>query len=396
MNNSTTKQQDDTYVAHSYARFDLVLKTGLGTVAMGENGKHYLDFTSGIGVNSLGFCDTEWANAVSAQAHHLQHTSNLYYSQPCATLAAALCSATGMSRVFFANSGAEANEGAIKAARKYASDKYGPGRSTIITLQNSFHGRTITTLAATGQAAFHQHFHPFTPGFVTVAANDIEALKQALDETVCAVMIEPVQGEGGVVPLNAQYAKELAALCGEKDVLLIADEVQTGMGRTGTLLACEQLGIRPDIVSLAKGLGGGLPIGAVLLGEKVKDTFAPGDHGSTFGGNPVVCAGANVVLSRLTPDFLAEVIAKGQKLKQGLLALPGVKAVDGLGLMLGIEFQKGIEAKAVQAAALQNGLLCLTAKHKLRLLPPLTVTSSQIDVALNLLKQVLEGELPLC
>ena len=382
------------YLAATYGRNEIALKKGEGCTVWDEDGKRYLDFTSGIGVNSLGFCDALWAQAVSAQAHTLQHTSNLFYTQPGAQLAKTLCEATGMRKVFFANSGAEANEGAIKTARKYAHDRYGEKRWKILTLKNSFHGRTMATLSATGQEGFHQNFAPFPEGFSYVPANELGALEAALDESVCAVLLELIQGEGGVVPLEPAYVKAAAALCRERDVLLMVDEVQTGIGRTGTLLACEQYGIVPDVATLAKGLGGGLPIGAVLFGEKTQEVLGAGDHGSTFGANPVVCAGANAVLDRLTPSFLSDVRKKGEKLRAGLLELPRVTGVTGLGLMLGVSLEASMEAKAVLRSAAERGLLCLTAKARLRLLPPLVVSEEEIEAALSILRGVLEEEKP--
>lgn len=390
MNSTEIKQLDAEYVLPTYGRFDLCLTSGKGCRAYSPEGAAYLDFTSGIGVNSLGWCDEEWSAAVAKQAATLQHTSNLYYTQPGAQLAKALCTATGMAKVFFGNSGAEANEGAIKAARKYSLQKYGEGRATIVSLYNSFHGRTMATLTATGQQGFHQHFAPFLPGFAYTPANDIPALGQALAGDVCAVMFEPIQGEGGIVPLEPGYLQALQALCHEKDILLIADEVQCGVGRTGHFLASQGAGIQPDIVTLAKGLGGGLPIGAVLLAEGCQTALGKGDHGSTFGANPVCCAGALVVMNRLNESFLAAVQAKGELLKNGLLALPGVQGVSGKGLMLGISFAPGIAAAGVLQAAMQKGLLCLLAKDKLRLLPPLVVTTEEITEGLSILKTVLE------
>ena len=299
MDSEKVIRRDNDYVLHTYNRNPIVIEKGHGLHAYGPEGQNYLDFTSGIGVNSLGFCDLNWAEAVSKQAHKLQHTSNLYYTAPCGKLAKKLCRRTGMSKVFFGNSGAEANEGAIKAARKYSFDHYGAGRDQIITLVNSFHGRTIATLTATGQDTFHQYFGPFNEGFVYTPAGDVEALTGLVDKHTCAIMLELVQGEGGVVALDQDFVQAVRALCDEKDLILIVDEVQTGVGRTGTFLACEQFNLRPDIVTLAKGLGGGLPIGAVLVNAKVAEGMGPGSHGSTFGGNPVVCAGANVVMDRL-------------------------------------------------------------------------------------------------
>ena len=383
--------RDNDYVLHTYNRNPIVIAKGHGAHAYGPEGQNYLDFTSGIGVNSLGYCDLDWAEAVSKQAHKLQHTSNLYYTAPCAKLARRLCQRTGMSKVFFGHSGAEAHEGAIKAARKYSFDRYGAGRDTVITLVNSFHGRTLATLTATGQEVFHQYFGPFNEGFVYAEAGDIDALAALVDSRTCAVMLELVQGEGGVVPLDAAYVQAVRALCDEKDLVLIVDEVQTGVGRTGTFLACEQYNLVPNIVTLAKGLGGGLPIGAVLLDRKTAAGMGPGTHGSTFGGNPVVCAGANAVLDRLDGAFLAGVRQHGEALRSGLEKLPHVVSVSGLGLMLGVEFEPGIPAAAVLAACRERGLLVLTAKARLRLLPPLVVTAHDIQRALVILDEVLCG-----
>ena len=383
--------RDNDYVLHTYNRNPIVIAKGHGLHAYGPEGQNYLDFTSGIGVNSLGYCDLHWAEAVSRQAHRLQHTSNLYYTAPCAKLAKRLCRRTGMSKVFFGNSGAEANEGAIKAARKYSFDHYGAGRDKVISLVNSFHGRTLATLTATGQESFHQYFGPFNEGFVYAAADDIDGLARLADEHTCAILVELVQGEGGVVPLAPDFVQAVRALCDEKDLVLIVDEVQTGVGRTGTFLACEQYNLRPDIVTLAKGLGGGLPIGAVLMNSKVAACMGPGTHGSTFGGNPVVCAGANAVLDRLDESFLAGVRAHGEQLRAGLEKLPHVTAVTGLGLMLGVQFEEGVSAGAVLDACRERGLLVLTAKTRLRLLPPLVVTAHDIERALVILDEVLCG-----
>lgn len=384
------KQLDNEYIVNSYARFDLQIDHGKNAVCYDEAGKRYIDMTSGIGVNSLGFCDEEWTAAVSAQAGKLQHTSNLYYTEPCARLAEQLSKATGLCRTFFANSGAEANEGMIKVARKYSFEKYGAGRSTILTLQNSFHGRTVTTLAATGQDHFHQYFFPFTEGFSYALANDLEDVTSKLTEDVCAVLIEPVQGEGGVVPLEKSFVQALEKICKARDVLLLADEVQTGVGRTGTFLASEQLGILPDVVSLAKGLGGGLPIGAVVCGEKTKEVLGFGDHGSTFGGNPIVSAGALVCVERTgNAAFLAEVARKGELIRGFLRNIPEVVSVTGMGLMLGIEL-KTKQAGAVVKACIEQGVLVLTAKAKVRLLPPLTITDQELQEGLCALRKVLE------
>ena len=382
------KQQDSKYIAGTYARYDLEAVKGKGARCWDVNGKEYIDFTSGIGVNSLGFCDEDWAAAVSSQAQKLQHISNLYYTQPMEDLAQGLCQRTGMNKVFFCNSGAEANEGAIKTARKYSFDHYGKGRHKIVALENSFHGRTITTLSATGQAVFHQYFDPFTDGCLFAKANDIQDIKSKLSPDVCAVMVELIQGEGGVVPLREDFVREIAALCKEKDLLLIVDEVQTGMGRTGKLLCCEHYAIKPDIVTLAKGLGGGLPIGAVLLGEKCENTLGAGDHGTTYGGDPVACAGANVVLKKLDENLLEQISQKGACLKSRLLACKKVERVDGKGMMLGIAM-KGKDSKQTAKECLERGLVVLTAKTKLRLLPPLNISREELEKGLAVLEEVL-------
>ena len=389
MDSEKVIKRDDHYVLHTYGRNPIVLEKGHGLYAEGPEGQKYLDFTSGIGVNSLGYCDLTWAEAVSEQAHKLQHTSNLYYTAPCGKLAKKLCKRTGMDKVFFGNSGAEANEGAIKMARKYSYDHYGKGRDGIITLVNSFHGRTIATLTATGQENFHQFFGPFNEGFQYVKAGDIHALAELVDRHTCAIMLELVQGEGGVMALDPEYVQAVRTLCDEKDLVLIVDEVQTGVGRTGTFLCCEHYGLKPDIVTLAKGLGGGLPIGAVLMNEKVAAGMGPGSHGSTFGGNPVVCAGANVVLDKLDDAFLANANERAVQLRTGLAKLPRVKSITGIGLMVGIEFLEGIQAADVLAACREKGLLVLTAKTRLRLLPPLTLTAHDVDLALEILGSVL-------
>lgn len=384
-----TKELDNQYVAHAYGRFDVALTKGQGSTLYDENGKKYIDFGSGIGVTAFGINDPVWTKAVEEQLHRVQHTSNLYYTAPCAKLAQLLCEKSGMKKVFFGNSGAEANEGAIKFARKYSFDKYGAGRSTIITLVNSFHGRTITTLAATGQDSFHTVFDPFTPGFKYCPANDIEALQAAATDDVCAVLFECVQGEGGVNNLSPTFVSAIAKLAKEKDILIAVDEVQTGNGRTGTYFAYQQYGITPDIVTTAKGLGGGLPIGAVLFGEKLQDTMTPGSHGSTFGGNPVVAAGACSIVERIDDDFLHEVQRKSEKIRTALAKVKGVKSISGMGLMLGIETDK--PAGEVAKACLANGLLILTAKTKLRLLPALNISDAELDEGLDILKGVLEA-----
>lgn len=384
-----TKELDNQYVAHAYGRFDVALTKGQGSTLYDEDGKKYIDFGSGIGVTAFGINDPVWTKAVEEQLHRVQHTSNLYYTAPCAKLAQLLCEKSGMKKVFFGNSGAEANEGAIKFARKYSFDKYGAGRSTIITLVNSFHGRTITTLAATGQDSFHTVFDPFTPGFKYCPANDVEALQAAATDDVCAVLFECVQGEGGVNNLSPTFINAIAKLAKEKDILIAVDEVQTGNGRTGTYFAYQQYGITPDIVTTAKGLGGGLPIGAVLFGEKLQDTMTPGSHGSTFGGNPVVAAGACSIVERIDDDFLSEVQRKSEKIRTALAKVKGVQSISGMGLMLGIETDK--PAGEVAKACLANGLLILTAKTKLRLLPALNISDAELDEGLEILKGVLEA-----
>lgn len=383
-------EMDQSYIAGTYRRFPVQIVSGQGSTLYDDAGKKYIDLGAGIAVNGFGINDASWKDAVIAQLNQIQHTSNLYYTQPQAELAELLCRRTGMKKVFFGNSGAEANECAIKAARKYASDKYGEGvRNTIITLVNSFHGRTITTLSATGQDVFHHHFGPFTPGFVHVPANDINAMRQAMNEhAVCGVMLEMVQGEGGVLPLSADFVRQTAALCAEKDILMVVDEVQTGMGRTGTLFAYEQFGIHPDIVSTAKGIAGGLPMGACLLGDKLQDTLSAGTHGSTFGGNPVCAAGALNILNRIDDTLLADVRRKSARLIQAISAMRGVKSVSGMGLMLGIE----TEAPAVDVVnrGIERGVLMLTAKSKVRLLPALTITDAELDEALRAMADALD------
>ena len=331
-----TKELDNKYIAHSYGRFDVCIVSGKGSTLFDENGKKYIDFGSGIGVTAFGACDDEWTKAVTEQLSKIQHTSNLYYTEPCAELAEILCEKTNMCNVFFGNSGAEANEGAIKFARKYSFDKYGEGRSTIITLIDSFHGRTITTLSATGQECFHTTFSPFTPGFKYCPANDIECLNKMITDDVCAIMFECIQGEGGVNNLSNEFVKEIEKIANEKDILMIVDEVQTGNGRTGKYFAYQNFDITPDIVTTAKGLGGGLPIGAVLFGEKLKNTVTPGSHGSTFGGNPIASAGAISIVKRIDDDFLLAVSEKSKYIKNEIAKWENVENISGMGLMLGI------------------------------------------------------------
>ena len=379
------KSIDKEYVANTYARFPVLLTHGKGSLVYDEQGKEYIDMGSGIGVTAFGIADDEWQKAVTAQLGELQHMSNLYYTEPCARLAKTLCERTGMKKVFFANSGAEANEGAIKAARKYAADKKGADHFTIVTLWNSFHGRTLTTLAATGQEHYHELFQPLTPGFVHAHAGDLEEVKKlALDNNAAAVMIECIQGEGGVIEMDPAFVKGVAAFCAAEDILLIIDEVQTGNGRTGKLYAYMNYGVMPDIVSTAKGIGGGLPLGAVLLGEKVEHTLGFGDHGSTFGGNPVCCAGALSVMERMDDAFLAEVKAKGAYVREALTGAPGVEALSGMGLMIGVKTAK--PAGEVVNACIEKGVLCLTAKDKVRLLPALNIPMDVLKKAVEILK----------
>ena len=376
---------DNEYVANTYARFPLVLKEGKGSLVYDETGREYIDMGSGIGVTAFGIADDEWQAAVAKQLGKLQHMSNLYYTEPCAELAKLLCAKTGMKKVFFANSGAEANECAIKTARKWGYENKGEEYSTIVTLVNSFHGRTITTLAATGQEHYHEDFKPLTPGFVYAEANDLESVKKLVAENkVCAVMFECVQGEGGVIPLTAQFVQGLAELAEKENFLLIADEVQTGNGRTGELYAYMNFGIKPDIVSTAKGLGGGLPLGACLMGEKTGNVLKFGDHGSTFGGNPVCCAGALSIISRIDGALLSQVKQKSEYIVDELSGADGVESVSGMGLMLGIKTKKPV--KDVLNECMANGVLCLTAKDKLRLLPALNIPMDVLVRAVDIIK----------
>ena len=383
----TTKELDSKYIANTYARFPIVLEHGKGSLVWDTDGREYIDMGSGIAVNAFGLADSEWIAAVTAQLGKLQHVSNLYYSEPDALLAEQLCSRTGMKKVFFANSGAEANECAIKCARKYAADKYGADkRYKIVTLKNSFHGRTITTLAATGQDELHRDFQPLTEGFLYTPANDCAALKELVesDEAIAAIMFELVQGEGGVMPLTQEFVSCISEICAANDILMICDEVQTGNGRTGTLYAWMQYGITPDIMSTAKGLGGGLPIGACLFGEKTENTLTAGTHGSTFGGNPAVCAGALNILSRIDDALLADVKAKSEYIVSELTGAPGVESVAGLGLMLGIKTTKPLND--VVTACRENGVLVLTAHGKMRLLPALNIPMELVKKAVAVIK----------
>lgn len=374
---------------HTYGRYDVALKSGKGAVALGEDGKRYIDVSSGIGVNCLGYSDEGWVNAVSAQAAKIQHMSNYFYSEQSSSLAQKLCKLSGLSKVCFGNSGAEANECAIKIARKYSFDKYGEGRNEIITLKNSFHGRTVTTLSATGQEVFHNYFFPFTGGFSYAEANNIDALKGAVSDKTCAVMFEVIQGEGGVNILDKDFVTQLASFCNERDILVIVDEVQTGIGRTGKLFGYQNYGIKPDLVTLAKGLGGGLPIGVCMCAEKLKGVMGPSSHGSTFGANPVVCAGANYVIDTVSDEkFLQAVNAKGEYLENKLRALDRVKNVRRMGLMVGIEIDG--DAHDIAIKCVENGLLIITAKDVLRMLPPLNITEAEIDEAVQILEKTLK------
>ena len=384
----TIFEKDKTYVAGTYNRFPVAVVSGKGSLLKGEDGREYIDLTSGIGVTAFGIADEKWQAAVIEQIGKVQHTSNLFYTTPCADLAEMLCQKTGMKKVFFSNSGAEANECAIKAARKYAADKYGDNRFTVATMKNSFHGRTLTTLAATGQDHYHELYQPLTPGFASVTPNAGTAELDELHASspLAAVMIECIQGEGGVLPLDPAFAREVADWCAENDVLLIVDEVQTGNGRTGKLYAYMKYGLKPDIVSTAKGLAGGLPLGATLLGEKVENVFGFGDHGSTFGGNPVSCAAALSILSRIDDELLADVRRKGAFLRSAFEGAKGIESVSGLGLLLGLKTTK--PAAEVLAACRDRGVLCLSAKDKVRLAPALNIPDELLARAADVIKSV--------
>ena len=378
---------DKAYVAGTYKRFPVEIVSGKGSHAVDSQGKTYVDMGSGIGVTAFGYGDDAWKAAVCAQLDKVQHTSNLYYNAPCAQLAKLLCEKTGMKKVFFSNSGAEANECAIKAARKYSAEKKGTDCYTIVTLQNSFHGRTLTTLAATGQDHFHELYQPLTPGFVHVPANDIQALKDCVAKVkVAGILMEVVQGEGGVLPLTAEYLAAANKLAHEQDIPLMMDEVQIGNGRSGKLYGYMNFDVQPDIVSTAKGLGGGLPIGACLLGEKVQNVLGFGDHGSTYGGNPVCCAGGVSIIGRLTDDFLAEVQKKSAYVFQTLTVAPGIESVTGLGLMIGVK--PVAPAAEVVKKCMERGVLCLTAKNKVRLLPALNIPMEDLKFAVETIRDV--------
>ena len=385
---SDLMQRDRQFVAGTYNRFPVEIVSGSGSLVWDSEGKRYIDMGSGIGVTSFGIADEEWKSAVTRQLDLVQHMSNLYYTKPCAELAEALCTRTGMKKVFFCNSGAEANECAIKVARKYAAEKKGPEYNVIVTLKNSFHGRTLTTLAATGQEHYHELFQPLTPGFVHLEAGDLQEFEEILaNYKVAGILMECIQGEGGVNVVDGDFIRGVAALCEKNDVVLMIDEVQTGNGRTGKFYAYMHYGITPDVVTTAKGLGGGLPIGACILGEKVQNVLGFGDHGSTYGGNPIASAGACNVISRIDDALLREVAEKGDFLKRFFTDLPGVKSVSGMGLMIGIETEK--PAGEVVKACIGKGVLCLTAKNKVRLLPALNIPAEQLKKAAEIILSVI-------
>ena len=379
------REMDKEYIAGTYSRYDLVAEKGKGSILTDETGREFIDFTAGIGVNSLGFCDKHWIKAVVGQVKKLQHTSNLYYTKPCVDLAKKICEKTGMSKVFFGNSGAEANEGAIKVARKYGGLK-NPSKVDIVTLNMSFHGRTITTVKATGQEDMHKFFGPFPRGFVYADANDIESLKKSVNENTCGIMLEMVQGEGGITVLNQDFVDTAVSLCKTYDALLIIDEVQTGVGRTGKFFAYEHFGIKPDIVTFAKGMGGGLPIGGFILGEKASDVLVSGDHGSTFGGNPIVASGGCAVVDTMDENFLMQVREKGEYIVKELSKMKNIHDISGLGMMIGFKV-KGIEAKEFLKRCLNRGLMVLTAKEKVRLLPPLNISEDDIKEGLDIIRE---------
>lgn len=387
------KALDHQYTMQTYGRFDVAIDHGVGATLYGPEGERYIDFASGIGVNSVGYANPKWVLAVAEQAGKLAHISNLYYSEPYAKLAKELCERSGMACAFFGNSGAEANEGIIKLARKYSYDKYGEGRSTIITLKNSFHGRTITTLKATGQEVFHQYFFPFTEGFRYAQANDLDSVKAQDGEDVCAVLLELIQGEGGVNPMEYDFVQALAAYCKERDWLLLVDEVQTGVGRTGSLFCFQQYGIQPDAITFAKGIAGGLPMSGVLASEKCRSVLGPGTHATTFGGNPVSAAAALAVLEILDDRALEQVKAKGERIRAEIAGwnLPCVSGVRGMGLMIGVGIRGEKSHRALAAKCIENGLLVLTAgKDTIRMLPPLTISDRELEEGLAILKKTLE------
>ena len=383
---SKLQETDKKYIANTYARFPVDIVSGKGSILVDADGKEYIDMGSGIGVTVFGNGDEQWIKAVTDQLSKVQHTSNLYYTDPCAKLAMLMCEKTGMKKVFFGNSGAEANECAIKAARKYASMKKGSGYSTIITLKNSFHGRTLTTLSATGQDHYHELYQPLTPGFAYAEPGDIEGFKElALNVKAAGVLMECIQGEGGVNVMDKDFVKAVADFCKQEDIVLMIDEVQTGNGRTGELYSYMNYGIEPDVVSTAKGIGGGLPLGVCMLGDKVKDVFEPGDHGSTFGGNPVCCAGAISIMERLDDGFMKSVREKSKYIFDSLNGAKGIEGVCGMGLMIGIKTTK--PAVEVVKKCIENGVLCLTAKDKVRLLPALNIPQELLEKAINVIKE---------
>ena len=391
MTSNEIKTLTGRYVMNTYGRFDVAIDHGEGARLYDPEGREYIDFTSGIGVTALGYGNENWVDAIAAQAKKLGHVSNLFYTEPAAKLAEILCKRTGESCVFFANGGGEANEGMIKLARKYSFDKYGKGRATIITLKNSFHGRTITTLMATGQERFHQYFFPFTEGFRYAEANDLASLEAAAGDDVCAVMMELVQGEGGVLPLDREYVAAVKKLCAERDWLLLDDEVQAGVGRTGTLFAFQQYDVLPDVVSFAKGIAGGLPMSGIMANEKCRNVLGPGTHATTFGANPVCAAAGLAVQETMTEEFLNEVKEKGEYLRAGIeaLNLPCFGKTRGLGLMIGIEVKDGYKNGEIANRLIEAGLLVLTAGDGMRLLPPLVITREEMDKGLAIMKKTL-------
>lgn len=393
MNNKvlTIQTNDKNYIANTYNRFNITLEKGKGSILIDFDGNEYVDFSSGIGTLSFGVCDTNWINAVTNQANLIQHTSNLYYNEPQTKLAKLLCDKTGMKKVFFSNSGAESNECAIKTARKYSFDKYGEGRNEIICLENSFHGRTIATLSATGQDVFHQYFMPFVGGFKFAKANDNSSIDALVSDKTCAIMIETIQGEAGVNNLEADFVRHIQEVCDKNDLVFIVDEVQTGNGRTGYLYSYMEYGVRPDVVTTAKGLAGGLPMGAILFSEKVEKTLGYGEHGSTFGGNPVCASAAYSIMSRIDDKLLAHVKEMGEIIRTRLAGVKHVEAITGKGLMVGIKFDSSVSNLDVCKKAMDNGVICLTAKKNLRLLPPLSITKDELNLGLDRLISTIES-----
>lgn len=385
-------KEDNENIVHTYNRFGVVLTSGKGSILVDENGKEYIDFSSGIGTNIFGISDSAWIKAITSQANNIQHTSNLYYSVPQVKLAKILCEKSGMKKVFFANSGAETNECAIKTARKYSYDKYGEGRYEIITLINSFHGRTIATLSATGQDVFHQYFMPFVDGFKYVHANDIEELKNTISDKTCAIMIETIQGEGGVNALDSEFIKYIDKVCKEKDLVFIVDEVQTGNGRTGYFYSYQEYGVSPDVVTTAKGIGGGLPLGAILFSDKTKDVLTPGTHGTTFGGNPICTAGALSIVERIDSSLLDHVKECNKIIKKKLEGHKNIVSISGKGLMVGIELKDGINSSDIVKEGIEKGVIMLTAKKKVRLLPALNIPFDILEKGLDILLEIVEAK----